>query len=158
MRHSNWYLLLALFWSTLSPLTVSADDSLGWNETKIAWLGYEEGLEMAREEGKPALLVFYANWCHTCHRYRELFHNPDIEALANELVMIRVNVDSRPDLNLEFSEDGLYLPRSFGLTSNGELLALTSNNRQFRYFYADNDITAYGNLMKNIGMQGITQL
>jgi hypothetical protein len=72
--------------------------------------------------------------------------------------MIRVNVDSRPDLNSKYAKDGLYLPRSFGLTSKGELLALTSNNRHFRYFYADNDIAAYGGLMKSIGMQGITQL
>ena len=82
MKHSIWLLLLTLFWSTLSH---GADNSLDWNETRIAWLGYDEGIEVAREAGKPVLLVFYADWCHTCHSYRDLFHDPDIEALAKEL-------------------------------------------------------------------------
>jgi thiol-disulfide isomerase/thioredoxin len=155
VKHSIWLLLLSLFWHTMS---YGADDSLDWNETGIAWLDYDAGIEMAKKADKPVLLVFYASWCHTCHSYRDLFHNPDIEALSKELVMIRVNADSRPDLNSKFSADGLYLPRSFGLSPDGEPLALTSKSHNFRYFYTADDINAYARLMQNIARAGITQM
>lgn len=153
MKLSIRLLLLVLFWSNLAH---SGEASLDWNEARIAWHDYEQGMALARQSGKPVLLVFYASWCHTCHSYRDLFKHPAIEALAKELVMIRVNVDSRPDLNSTYSDDGLYLPRSYGLMPDGEALALTSKNHHFRYFYAANDITGYELLMKNIGAARIT--
>jgi thiol-disulfide isomerase/thioredoxin len=151
VKRSIWLLLLSLFWSTLSQ---GADESLDWNEAGIAWQDYEEGLAIARKAHKSVLLVFYANWCHTCHSYRTLFHDSSIETLAKELVMIRVNAESRPDLNALFSADGLYLPRSFGLSSTGEPLGLTSGTQNFRYFYSANNIAAYGRLMRKIVYAG----
>ena len=32
-----------------------------WNEDNINWLSYEKGLQIAEQEKKPILLVFYAN-------------------------------------------------------------------------------------------------
>ena len=53
-----------------------------WNPGAIAWQPYTEGLAAAKAQKKPVCLVFYTDWCPHCHNYSQLFHAPEIVALA----------------------------------------------------------------------------
>ena len=54
--------------------------------------------------------------------------------------MIRIDRDANPELSKRHSVDGEYIPRTFFLTSAGELdPALTEKRDRFKYFYDEND-------------------
>ena len=155
MEYRIGLLLCLLLWSNLAR---SSETSLEWNEANIDWFSYEEGLRVAERSGKPALVVFYADWCATCHSYRNLFNDPVIATLAKNLVMIRIDADARPDLNASFADDGLYLPRSYGLASDGTVMKIASDRAQFHYFYAATDVVTYARLMRSISKMRILPL
>ncbi|HEY5312517.1 MAG TPA: thioredoxin family protein [Pirellulales bacterium] len=61
--------------------------------------GYRQGCQAAREQGKPILLFFTAEWCGYCHAMeRETLHDPQIVALSNQFVCVRVDADAEPDV------------------------------------------------------------
>ena len=65
--------------------------------------------ERARREGKPALLVLTARWCHACHRMDEdTWDDPGVAALVDRLaVPVKVDADARPDVYARFHLGGL---------------------------------------------------
>ena len=119
-----------------------------WNEQQINWHGYQEGLAQAKESGKPVMLIFYADWCPTCHAYKNIFNKPNIVALAQQLVMIRVNVDQFPALSEQYGDDGSYVPRTFVLNSSGERQQDFFPQKRHRYFIKAKNISAFELLMK----------
>jgi thiol-disulfide isomerase/thioredoxin len=109
--------------------------AIDWNDELIAWYDLEQGLRLARAEGKPAVVVLYANWCATCHAYRHIFENQSVLAASTDFVMIRVDADNHPAINRKFGYDGLYLPRVFLLAPGGKVLnEIYATDRAFRYF------------------------
>jgi thiol-disulfide isomerase/thioredoxin len=95
---------------------------LEWS-TAIQWEDYERGIERAKEERKPVLLVFYADWCKPCKEYhRHVFEDARVIERAKDFVMVRVNGDKREDLYKRFMPDGDYLPRTMFFTADGVLL------------------------------------
>lgn len=118
-----------------------------WNEQQIEWHEYQDGLARAEASGKPVMLIFYADWCPTCHAYRDVFNRPQIVALAQQLVMIRVNVDQFPELSEQYGDDGSYVPRTFVLDSSGKRQQLLFPQKRYRYFIKATDLTAFEQLM-----------
>ena len=50
--------------------------------------------------------------------------------------MVRLDADKTPDLAKKYSPDGAYIPRTYFLSSSGELDASLSEARaQYKYFY-----------------------
>ena len=41
-------------------------------------MSHTEGLQAAKETGKPICLVFYTDWCPHCTRYSDVFKDPEI--------------------------------------------------------------------------------
>ncbi len=110
-------------------------DAPDWNDEAIEWHDYAQGLDQAHTSGRPALVVFYADWCSTCHAYHRIFRDPSVVQASNSFVMIRVNADAEPELNRRFAYDGVYLPRVFLLNARGEVLHdLYAPDKHFRYF------------------------
>jgi protein-disulfide reductase (glutathione) len=106
-----------------------------WNDDAIDWQNYSNGLALARARALPAVLVFYADWCPTCHAYAQMFGDPSVVAASNDFVMIRVDADQAPKLNARYAFDGFYLPRVFVLGTDGEVAHdLYPRNQLFRYF------------------------
>lgn len=109
--------------------------SIDWNDGDIRWLDYKEGIKLAKQTGKPIMLLFYADWCPTCHAYKHIFYNKAVAKATSNFIMIRVNADKNPSLNQQYSLDGDYIPRTFALTSSAKLLQqLYKQKRQFRFF------------------------
>tara|TARA_Y100000590_G_scaffold63008_3_gene67495 strand:+ start:1110 stop:1661 length:552 start_codon:yes stop_codon:yes gene_type:complete len=110
--------------------------ALDWNEEGIAWTRYDSGLEEARASGKPILALVYADWCAHCKKYGENFFESKIEDISKKYVMVLVNQDKEPATSRYLSPDGVYVPRTFILSSEGEIrddiFAVPS---RFQFFY-----------------------
>lgn len=120
--------------------TAHAEDEADWNDSGINWRPYEAGLAEARATGKPAVLIFYTDWCPHCHNYSRLFHDPEVARLAASFVMIRVERDAHRDISARYALDGEYIPRTFFLSPQGVLIAgLDSGREQYRYYLDEHD-------------------
>ena len=86
-----------------------------WNEDNINWLSYEKGLQIAEQEKKPILLVFYANWCGASKRYGKVFYDDEVVNLSKKFIMIKVDVNEDEDLSLEYGVR--YIPMTLFLDS-----------------------------------------
>jgi len=103
-------LLIALF---LLPLGLFAEDGKKGetpkNEppridtTKITWLPYDQGLSLAKQNGKKILVNFTTAWCGYCKKMNaEVFSSPEAIKLINEkFVPIKVDGDSKNELDIE---------------------------------------------------------
>jgi thiol:disulfide interchange protein len=121
-----------------APPLVEAEAS--WNDDAIAWATYEQGMSRAAAERRPIVLVFYTDWCPHCHNFSRVFHTPEVVALARSFVMIRVERDGNRELSEMYDLDGEYIPRTFFLTSAGEVRTeLHGKNPSFRYFVDEHE-------------------
>jgi len=71
-------------------------DSLVAAETRVHWatMPAESALALARREGRPAFLDFYATWCAPCRWMdRAVYSDPLLSEVAEGVAMVRVDVD-----------------------------------------------------------------
>jgi protein-disulfide reductase (glutathione) len=116
------------------PSSSHQKEDARWNNA-IAWVPMLDGLEAAKKSGKPALLVFYTEWCPHCRTYAKLFHDPQVVEASEAFVMIRVNEDATPDLGVAFRPDGQYVPRTFLLSPDGKTHAdLVGAHPKYKHF------------------------
>ena len=150
LKRRGGVLLLCL--AALSSFAHS--EAPNWNDEAIPWQDYARGRELAHASGKPALVVFYADWCPTCHAYRQIFEDATVVEVSKAFVMIRVNADEAPQLNQRFAFDGFYLPRVFVLGPQGEVSHhLYPDDKPFRYFIGATRPDQLVALMRGIGKE-----
>jgi thioredoxin 1 len=64
-----------------------------YDESANAWAEIARMLQCARDEGKPVLLMFGANWCEWCQALdRKLVADKDLATLV-DAVFLRLNID-----------------------------------------------------------------
>jgi len=70
---------------------------------KISWLKYDEGLELAKEEGKKVFVEFTAKWCGWCKKmHSTTFVDPEVVGLMSDnYVAVSVDGDSQDTLNID---------------------------------------------------------
>lgn len=88
-----FYLLLSLilFYKENFPITPVSSVS---EKSRLSWLfSFEEGMEIAKREGKFLILDFYANWCTVCRELdgKTFSSEKVIENLEN-FVLVRIDV------------------------------------------------------------------
>lgn len=109
-----------------------------WNDAGIAWKSFDDGLAEAKKEKKPVLLVFYTEWCPHCTNYSKVFHDPKVVEQSKQFVMVRVDNDKNKELAKKFQPDGGYIPRTFFLSSDGQLDPEIHEARdKYKYFYSE---------------------
>ena len=66
---------------------------------EIHWQIYsEEKLQEARQQGKPVMIDFYADWCIPCKELDKLtFSQPEIVEISKNFVMLKVDLTSAGD-------------------------------------------------------------
>lgn len=106
--------------ATAAPIA-GPERSEDWNYPAIPWRTYEDGMEVAQREQKPALMVLQASWCLMCRDYQELFKSPEVEQWADDYVFILADIDEEPQLQTRYNVDGDYIPRTFILEPDGRL-------------------------------------
>lgn len=131
---------LALAALTLGLSTRPAAAGGDWNDGGVAWQPYDTGLALAKKEKKPICLVFFTQWCPHCTNYAKVFHDPGIVTKAKQFVMIRLDKDQHPELSEKYAPDGQYIPRTFFLSSAGELEpAISAPRDKYKYFYDESN-------------------
>jgi thioredoxin-related protein len=75
------------------------------NPSGIAWYKYDQGLELAKKEGKKILVFFYTDWCGYCKRMNALtFTDEGVKKLlADKFIAVKVNGESRNTLMVDKS-------------------------------------------------------
>lgn len=57
-------------------------------------------LTIAREQHRPYMLFFYANWCKDCHDQEPIYQR--VLSSSNKVIGFRVNFDTKRDLVQEY--------------------------------------------------------
>ena len=88
-------LLVYVFMAGCSEPPQNEDNGSG---AKLEWIHSEEqGLALAKQENKPVLIDFYADWCPPCHQMDKVtFQNKRVISELDRFVAIKADV-SRPD-------------------------------------------------------------
>ncbi|HJT32312.1 MAG TPA: thioredoxin domain-containing protein [Pirellulales bacterium] len=75
---------------------------------RIAFVnGFGPGLELARDQQKPMLLFFTAEWCHYCHQLaNEAFVQDGVVEMSRQFVCVLVDADAEPEVCREFHVRG----------------------------------------------------
>jgi thiol-disulfide isomerase/thioredoxin len=144
MRDLGWSkgrvlaVLVGLFWLGLAAAARAATED--WNDANIGWMPYEAGLAEAKKSGRPICLIFYTTWCPHCANYSKVFSDPEVVKKAKSFVMVRLDKDKNKELSAKYRPDGEYIPRTYFLSSDGQLDPSLSEQRpQYKYFYAENN-------------------
>lgn len=102
------------------------DDTLAKMELKksiVSWLeDYDQGLALAKKEGKPVVLVLYADWCKFCHKlFGETVPDSRLDDLRSDFVWLRINSDKKPEYGDRFGQEKF--PLTVVLDGEGHELA-----------------------------------
>ncbi len=84
----------------LPPISVTPSDRpSAVGEEKIAWtLNVDEGLKRARDEGKTAMLDFWATWCAACMEFEKVtYRDPAVVRELKKFVNIKIDCTNTGD-------------------------------------------------------------
>lgn len=117
---------------------VRADDmSNGWGKN-YDWVSFEDAQIMAKEQGKPVMLVLHKSWCGACKRLKPQFAEDDqIAMAAKDFIMVNLSDHDHPR-DKRFAPDGGYIPRILFLDSDFTVRDEIKNqfgNPNYKYFY-----------------------
>jgi thiol:disulfide interchange protein DsbD len=101
---------------------------------KIRWVeDLPEGLRLAKETGKPAMLYFTADWCGPCVELKKyVFSDKRVAAASSRLVNIYIDVDKNYDTLAAYKVRGI--PAIFFLNPGGEIAERFSGDRSVAGF------------------------
>ena len=94
----------------------------GFNDAEIAWMLFDEGAALARQEGRPIFLLAHTTWCPHCEATKPNFFDDRVVTLLDGFVPILIDRDEQPELNARYAPDGGYVPRVMVLDQNAELI------------------------------------
>ncbi|MBI5581076.1 MAG: thioredoxin family protein [Deltaproteobacteria bacterium] len=89
---------------------------------KMDWVkNYPDGLRLARESGKPAMVYFTADWCGPCVELKKyVWSDKRVIEASKQLINIYVDVDQDTDTLAAYKVRGI--PAVFFLSPAGEMV------------------------------------
>lgn len=118
-------------------------------DERVAWKTWDEAARIAKAENRAIMLVIYADWCPHCRTLAPVFANPDIQKLAEKLVMVHQNSDEDPPFLARYASFGTYVPRILFVTPDGAVKTeLNSGNDKYPHFYTAEGIEALKTSMR----------
>lgn len=101
---------------------------------KIQWVqSLSEGLRLAKESGKPAMLFFTADWCAPCVELKKyVFSDQRVVAASKRLINISIDADSDFETLSAYKVRGI--PAIFFLNPAGEIIAKYAGDRSVGSF------------------------
>lgn len=102
--------------------------------SKMQWVpDLSDGLRLAKETGKPAMLFFTADWCAPCVDLKKyVFSDKRVAEASARLVNIYIDVDKNYDALSVYKVRGI--PAIFFLSPNGEVVERYSGDRSAASF------------------------
>jgi thioredoxin-related protein len=89
----------------------------------LSWYkSYDEGARVAKEQGKPMLVYFWAIWCKFCERlHTEVYPDPEVSKyLREDLILIAIDLDENRRDAQRFGVQ--YPPHLIFLSPEGEII------------------------------------
>ena len=82
----------------------ASDQDEGLSRGRIAFVdGFERGHQIARQQQKPMLIFFTAQWCKYCHQMaNETFIQDAVVSLSRHFVCVLIDADAEPDVCRQF--------------------------------------------------------
>jgi thiol:disulfide interchange protein len=89
---------------------------------RVRWHDFESGMELARTEGRPALVTFVTDWCPYCTKMEKgTWRAPEVVARMAGLVAVKVDADEEQALAMRYEVNGL--PGNLLLDGDGKVIA-----------------------------------
>ncbi|MCM2286024.1 MAG: thioredoxin family protein [Desulfobacula sp.] len=87
---------------------ISLTKASAFKNLEIPWIDdHDKGLETARLQKKPAVLILYADWCQWCEKlFSQTFKDPRIKLLKDRLVFVKANSDLDQGLKSFYRQEG----------------------------------------------------
>ena len=103
------FILLAILLLMVPVSTAVADDQEKSDLTSITWMGYNEGLTLARDFDKPVFIHFTAAWCKWCKKMKnETYTDPKVVRFMEEnFVAMMVDTEKLPSLARKYGVESL---------------------------------------------------
>ncbi|KAK2183317.1 hypothetical protein NP493_315g01024 [Ridgeia piscesae] len=130
-------------------ISLSLSDELakanGFNDN-IKWVTLDKGLQIAKTENKPLMLLIHKSWCSACKALKPKFVTSEkIEKLSKKFVMVNTMDDDEPEDD-KYSPDGKYVPRILFLSPDGKVqedIINENGNPEYNYYYSVADSGKY---------------
>ena len=133
---ASYLFVLIFFLSLFYPNKASDSNGLGDN---IEWKTWVEAKSVAKETGKPLMVILHKSWCPACKSLKpKIAASKYIEKLSSKFVMVNAKEGEQPMEEPKFNIDGQYIPRIIFLDSNENVLANVINedgNPQYKYYH-----------------------
>ena len=133
------YACLTLVFLTSATAQESVPRELDWQTD------YHVGLELAKEQNKPALIDFYADWCGPCRMMdAQVYTDPRVIEALGKFVPIKVDIDR--DRKTAFAYGVRSIPRTVVVNVYGEMVGDIvgfMDSEQFLQFVSDTQEYAY---------------
>lgn len=114
LKKMSLFLIIGLLLFALFPASSQAEAD------EINWYSYEEGIQKAKEQGKPVFIDFWAEWCAPCQDMEQnVYPDEDVIQKSSNFINIKVNVDQNRDLAVN-EYDVSSIPTLVFLDSEGE--------------------------------------
>ncbi len=139
LRRAGFGLVLAMV-GVIALRTPALAGAENWNDAQIKWVSYDDGLTEAKKSQRPICLIFFTSWCPHCANYSKVFSDSKVVEKSKSFVMVRLDKDKNQELSTKYKPDGEYIPRTYFLSSSGQLDESLSEARpQYKYFYGESD-------------------